>query len=533
MTETQTIASAGGTTPADPSALAAPLIEVTGLTKSYGAFKALEDMRFDLRPGEVHVLFGENGAGKSTLIRILFGVQGFDSGSYRLFGEEITHLTPGEARARGISVVFQEFSLIPEMTVEENLFLGHETLRGGRLDKAGMRAEARRVLARLGFDLDPTARVGRLRRAHQQMVEIAKALVHDCRVLVLDEPTASLTDHEAERLFDLVEQLRAEGLGIVYVSHRMSEIERLADRITVLRDGHYIDTVAGHGTDHQKLVELMTGRSFETFFPHIARDPGRTVLSFEGVTLASGLARDINLRVRAGEVLGLAGLAGCGKSEVIRAAFGLEKLRAGTIRHDGRELTRLSPSAALGQGICYFPSDRSTEGLAMGQSLGVNATKAALDEPRFSRKGWRLIRRAGRQFTEEAVERLRIRTPGLKAAADQLSGGNKQKLMVARGMSRDFDVFLFDEPTVGVDVQAKLEIYSFIKALTESGKAVVVCSSELAEVLHLSHRLAVMREGRIVGELEADAATEDAVLSLFFHDPGETPGDPNLQEKRA
>lgn len=536
MGQIDTIASAGAS-PADTSAWGEPLIAVEGLTKSYGAFKALENMQFDLRPGEVHVLFGENGAGKSTLIRILFGVQGFDSGSYRLFGEEITHLTPGEARARGISVVFQEFSLIPEMTVEENLFLGHETMRGGRLDKRAMRARARAVLDRLGFDLEPTAKVGQLRRAHQQMVEIAKALVQDCRVLVLDEPTASLTDHEAERLFDLVEQLRGEGLGIVYVSHRMAEIERLADRITVLRDGHYIDTVDGGGTDHQKLVELMTGRSFETFFPEIAHTPGPTVLRFEAVTLASGLARDIDLEIRAGEVLGLAGLAGCGKSEVIRAAFGLETLADGHISHHGQALSRLSPTTALRQGICYFPSDRSTEGLAMGQSLGVNATKAALDEPRFSRRGWRLIGRAGRSFTQEAVDRLRIRTPGLKARASQLSGGNKQKLMVARGMSRDFDVFLFDEPTVGVDVQAKLEIYGFIKALTEAGKAVVVCSSELAEVLHLSHRLVVMRDGRIVGELEAEAASEDAVLSLFFHDPGAgtaaAPSDPILQEKRA
>jgi ribose transport system ATP-binding protein len=502
--------------PVSPAKPLQPLVRLQGLNKSYGSFRALTEMQLDLCPGEVHVLFGENGAGKSTLIQILCGVQRFDGGSYELFGEPVTSLTPAEARRRGISVVFQEFSLIPEMTAEENLFLGHEMIRGGRLAKRAMRARAQALLDRLGFDLRPDARVSTLRRAHQQMVEIAKALLFDCRVLVLDEPTASLTDHEAEQLLTIVEQLRAEGLGIIYVSHRMAEIDRLADRITVLRDGRHIATLPRERASHAELIELMTGRSFESFYPVIRRDAGAVKLRLAGLSLPGSLARDVSFDLRGGEVLGLAGLAGCGKSDVIRALFGLERPTAGEITLGETRLHGHGPRQAIAAGLCYLPSDRSTEGLAMRQPIGANATMAAVDVPRFSRKGLGLRLRAERDFARDVVERLKIRTPGLAASPDQLSGGNKQKVMVARGMSRDFEIYLFDEPTVGVDVQAKLEIYQVIKELTEAGKAVVVASSELAEVLHLSHRLLVMREGEVVGALEGEAMTEDAVLSLFF-----------------
>ncbi len=492
------------------------LIEIAHLDKSYGPFKALEDMQFELRAGEVHVLFGENGAGKSTLIQIICGVQGFDSGTYRLFGETVTTMTPALAHKMGVSIVFQEFSLIPEMTVEENLYLGHELTRGPRLAKAAMREKVQSVLDRLGFDLDPSAPVRSLRRAHQQMVEIAKALLWDCRVLILDEPTASLTDQEAAQLFEIIEQLREDGLGIVYVSHRMPEISRLADRVTVLRDGKFIATVNKSDTDEKELVRLMTGRTFEEFFPRIDRNPGDTVLQFEDVSLQNGLAEHISFSVRRGEVLGFAGLAGCGKSEVLRAAFGLENVAHGKITASGITLMRHTPRTALSNRICYFPSDRATEGLAMSQSLISNSTIAALDDPTFSRGSVLLKRGAERSFTKDMIEKLKIRTPGLTAKAEQLSGGNKQKLMIARGLSREFDVFLFDEPTVGVDIQAKLEIYDVIKTLTEAGKAVVIASSELAEVMHMSHRVIVMREGAIVGELDGDAVTEEALLSHFF-----------------
>lgn len=499
-----------------PDTSAAPLIEIEHLSKSYGAFKALQDMQFELRAGEVHVLFGENGAGKSTLIQIICGAQDYNSGSYRLFGKSLTGLTPAVAFRKGISIVYQEFSLIPDMTVEENLFLGHEITSGGRLDKSAMRKKVRAVLDRLGFHLDPAARVNTLRRAHQQMVEITKALLWDCRVLILDEPTASLTDQEAAQLFDIIEQLRDDGMGIIYVSHRMPEITRLADRITVLRDGKFIATVNKTDVCEKELVQLMTGRSFDEFFPYIQRNPGETVLEFKNVTLQSRLAKNLSFSVRRGEILGFAGLAGCGKSEVLRAAFGLEAVATGSITASGIALDRNTPRKALQSRICYFPSDRSSEGLAMHQSLISNSTIAALDDHVFSRLKMLLNRRAEIGFTKKMIDELKIRTPGLNAKADQLSGGNKQKLMIARGLSREFDVFLFDEPTVGVDIQAKLEIYSVIKSLTEDGKAVVIASSELAEVMHMSHRVIVMREGQIVGELDGDAVTENAVLAYFF-----------------
>lgn len=500
------------------------LIELRDLDKSYGAFHALKNMQFELRAGEVHVLFGENGAGKSTLIQIICGVQGFDSGSYRLFGNDVAAMTPALAHEKGVSIVFQEFSLIPEMTVEENLFLGHEVMRGPRLAKGAMRQKTLAVLNRLGFALDPRAKVRSLRRAHQQMVEIAKALLWDCRVLILDEPTASLTDQEAAQLFNIIEQLREDGLGIVYVSHRMPEISRLADRVTVLRDGQYIATVQMAETGEKELVQLMTGRTFDAFFPTIQRAPGATAMRFKGATLQSGLARDLTFEVRRGEVLGLAGLAGCGKSEVLRAAFGLESLSQGEITVDDVVLKHHSPRKALSSRICYFPSDRATEGLAMSQSLIRNSTVAALDDRQFSRRQVLLKRSAEERFTKEMIAKLKIRTPDLHAKADQLSGGNKQKLMIARGLSREFDVFLFDEPTVGVDIQAKLEIYDVIKTLTEAGKAVVIASSELAEVMHMAHRVLVMREGKIVDELDGQAVTEEALLSRFFdHDAPTVP----------
>jgi ribose transport system ATP-binding protein len=497
------------------------LIRVSGLVKNFGSFRALDNMEFSLRKGEVHVLFGENGAGKSTLIQVLCGVHSYDAGDYTLLGQKVHHLTPAEVRALGISVVYQEFSLIPELTIEENLFLGQELTRFGRLDKRTMHKRVQEVFERLEFPLNPSDRVGQLRRAHQQMVEIAKALLTDCKVLILDEPTASLTDHEAEHLFEIVEQLRAEGLGIIYVSHRMAEIDRLADRITVLRDGKYIDTVDGKTSDHTQLVELMTGRKFDKFYPEIKHAPQAPILSIQNMTLENGQVQDVSFDIAPGEVLGIAGLAGCGKSEAIRALFGLETVQAGQVTLNGADLVGVTPRRALNAGICYFPSDRASEGLAMRQSLERNATMAALDDRGFSKGRIWLKRGKERRFTSEMIQSLRIRTPAFGASADQLSGGNKQKLMVARGLSRDFDIYLFDEPTVGVDVQAKLEIYDVIKMLAESGKAVVIVSSELSEVMHMSHRMLVMREGQIVGEMDGHEVDEESVLSLFFGHPSE------------
>lgn len=501
----------------------APLIVLKGIVKRFGAFAALRGVDFDLFAGEVHVLLGENGAGKSTLIQVIAGALSPEEGEYWLRGERLIGATPAAARKAGVSAVFQEFSLVPELTVAENLFLGNEKTRFGRLAKAEMNAAAADMLRKLQFDLDPMTRISRLRRSQKQMVEIAKAVIHNAKVLIFDEPTASLADQEAVALFNLIKSLKQTGIGIVYITHRMAEIDRLADRVTVLRDGEVVTTLPRSKLSHARLVEAMTGRSFETFYPRIERRPGEPVLELSKMTLASGLAHNIDLEVRRGEVLGIAGLAGCGKSEVIRAVFGLERVVQGEVLLEGARVTNASPGTMLSRGACYFPSDRAREGLAMGQSIRINATMAALDVPLFSRGALFLRSAAEQDFARRAIERLGIRTRGAGLKVDKLSGGNKQKVMLARAMSRDLHLYMFDEPTVGIDVQAKLEVYTFIKEIVEAGNAVVIASSEMAEVIHLSHRVCVMHEGRQVRELEGNGITEEAILSSIFRQHTGTP----------
>jgi ribose transport system ATP-binding protein len=500
------------------------VIALRGIVKRFGSFVALSDVSFDLRAGEVHVLFGENGAGKSTLIQIIAGVHQADEGEYILLSETVAHTTPARMRQAGVAAVFQEFSLIPEMTVTDNIFLGREIKKGGRLARAEMRASAVSMLKRLGFNLDPDAQVKTLRRAHQQMVEIAKALLLDAKVIIFDEPTASLADQEAAELFSLIEGLKLQGIGIIYISHRMAEIDRLADRVTVLRDGRFVCTLDRAEINHHTLVKSMTGRNFDAFYPVINRQAGKTALSVSGLSTANGLVDEVDIEIRRGEVLGIAGLAGCGKSELIRSLFGLETISQGHVSLDDKPLASMTPAAMLKRGVCYFPSDRATEGLAMRQSLRSNTTIAALDSEAFSvRRTW-LRLKPERTFAAMALDRLKVKARGIEPPVESLSGGNKQKVLLARGLSRELDVYLFDEPTVGVDVQAKIEIYNFIKELAEAGKAVVVVSSDMAEVIHISHRLCVMREGRIVAELEGGDVSEEALLSLFFG-----PGTPNRQ----
>ena len=503
------------TTRPDAGASATPLIDMTGVQKRFPGVLALDGIDFELRPGEVHVLFGENGAGKSTLINLISGTFPPDGGAYRYCGEPVHHLTPHAARAAGISPVFQEFSLAPDLTVEQNLFLGRELTRRGMLDKRRMRAEARRVLGELEFDLDPRARVGTLPRAQQQMTEIAKALLQDVRVLILDEPTASLSEHETDTLFEIVERLKAQGVGIIYVSHRMAEIKRIGDRVTVLRDGRMIGTVDAARVSEDQLVEMMTGRSFEALFPHIEVNPGRPLLQTRGLSTADGTVTDVTFEVRAGEVVGFAGLVGCGKSELARAIFGLNPVAAGEVVLDGAHVSAPAPGAMLRAGVCYFPSDRVAEGLALSRSVRENATFAALDLETFARGPW-LRLGTERNRVRDLIDRLKVAPAEPERRVEFLSGGNRQKVMLARGLTRDIRVYLFDEPTVGIDVGAKTEVYSVIKDLAESGAAVVVISSELPEVIHLSHRVHVMHRSYLVAELAGDEITESAVLSYFF-----------------
>ena len=492
-----------------------PLLSVSALTKDYAGFRALDSADFELRAGETHVLFGENGAGKSTLISILAGAQRQTSGEVRFRGKVVRPRSTLDARAYGVGAVFQEFSLAPQMTVEENIFLGAEESRRGFLVKKNMRRRARELLDRLGFNLPTDARVDSLSRAERQMVEIAKAFRADLSVLILDEPTASLTDSEAESLFGLMAQLKARGVGVIYITHRMGEIRRVGDRVTVLRDGKVITTVDAKTASDDELVRLMTGRVVSEVFPEIAFAPGEDALAVNNLTTADGSVLDASFNVRRGEVVGLAGLVGSGKSEVVRACFGLKKIASGNIVLNGEDATGLSPARALLRGLFYLPSDRREEGLMMTRSCRENISLPAIGRAPFAK--WGLLRR--RREAEESgalARRFNLAPMRPERAAELFSGGNQQKIMLAKCQTRPANVFIFDEPTVGVDVGARTEIYAFIRDLCESGAAVVVVSSDLPEVLHLSNRLYVFHLGKDRAELRGADITEENALSHFF-----------------
>ncbi len=491
------------------------LLEMRGISKRFPGVLALDQVDFDVRQGEVHVLFGENGAGKSTLINVIAGTYPQDGGSYHYDGAAVRGLTPHKARLMGISPVFQEFSLVPDLTVEENLFLGRERRRWGFLKAGAMRKRAAEVVSELGFDLDPKAKVRSLSRAHQQMAEIAKALMADVRLLILDEPTASLTESETYRLFELIGKLKGEGVGIIYVSHRMREIKQLADRITVLRDGRLIKTLGAEGVTENELVELMTGRKIEVLFPKIDHQPGDTLLQVSGLTTGNHSVEGVDFSARAGEVTGVAGLVGCGKSELIRAVYGVEPIHAGSITVAGEAYPHPAPSRSLQKGICYFPSDRVVEGLALSRPVRENASMAALNLEQFV-KNKLLQRTSEKRIIQEIVDKLRLRPPNIERVVANLSGGNRQKVMLARGLTRKTSIFLFDEPTVGIDVGAKVEVYELMKQLVEAGAAIVLVSSELPEVLNLANRVYVMHRAHMVAELTGEDISEQNVLASFF-----------------
>ena len=496
---------------------AEPLLRLSGITKRFTGVLALDGVDLDVRAGELHVLFGENGAGKSTLINVISGTFPPDAGAFRFGGQEVGRLTPQRARQIGISPVFQEFSLVPSLTVEENLFLGREASVGGVLKAGAMRRRARELIDGLGFDLDPGARVDDLSRAHQQMAEIAKALLGKVRLLILDEPTASLTERETGRLFELIARLKREGVGIIYVSHRMREIRALADRVTVLRDGRHIRTLDAATVTDGELVELMTGRRIDVLFPAITHTPGAVALDVENLSTVNGSVAGVNFHARAGEITGIAGLVGCGKSELVRAVYGLEPIAGGRIRLHGTPYEHSAPRETLRRGAAYFPANRVSEGLALSRPIRENASMTALDLPRFARAGI-LKSAAERAIVGPIMERLKLRPAGIERAVGNLSGGNRQKVMLGRALTRDLSIFLFDEPSVGIDVGAKLEVYDFMKRLVEDGAAVVVVSSELPEVLALSNRLYVMHHGRIAAELSGVEKTETNVLASFFRE---------------
>ena len=500
---------------AGSSAGAGELLRLTGVSKRFPGVDALVDVDFELRRGEVHILFGENGAGKSTLISLVSGVERPTAGSIVLDGQPVELNSVFEAAGLGISAVFQEFSLVPQLTVEENIFLGSELTKGGLLDKAEAHRRAVDILARLNFPLRLGERVAYLSRAEQQMVEIAKAFRGTPSILIFDEPTASLTERETDRLFALIEQAKRQGVGIIYITHRMGEIRRIGDRITVLRDGRKVATVDAKSSTDDRLIELMTGRKITQVFPAIRHAPGESLLEVRSLTLRSRTVRNVSIDVRAGEIVGMAGLVGSGKSDVGRAAYGIGEVASGTIRFLGEDITRLSIGRRLDRGIFYMPSDRRAEGLVLSRSVRENIALPSLDRPGFS--GPVLLRRKEeRKITRALATRVDLRPLQIERDIESFSGGNQQKVMIAKALARDVRLFIFDEPTVGVDVGTRVAIYGFLRDLCEAGAGILLISSDLPEILHLANRAYVMYRGELRAELAGEAITQDAVLGHFF-----------------
>ena len=489
------------------------LVRMSGIEKRFPGVHALKDVQFDLQAGEVHALMGENGAGKSTLMKILSGVYTRDSGEVEVVGQTVNFSGPRDAQDAGINIIHQELSLMRDLTAAQNIFIGREPrLSFGRLDEAALNRQAVAIFQSMNLQMDPVTPVHTLTIARQQMVEIAKALSYKSRVLIMDEPTAALNDAEIEELFIIIRRLRDEGVGIIYISHKMDELKRIADRVTVMRDGAWVDTVAAATTPVKDIITMMVGREVDD-----ARDAVPDLSQAANALEVSGLNRgreiiDIGFTVRRGEILGFAGLMGAGRTEVARAVFGADRIDSGTIKVMGREVSIRSPEDAVSAGIGYLSEDRKQFGLATGLDLSTNVSLASL--AKFTSSIGVLNEAGMRRSAREYIDSLEIRTPSEQQEVRFLSGGNQQKVVIAKWLLRDSDILIFDEPTRGIDVGAKAEIYKLLTALADQGKAIIMISSELPEILRLSHRIAVMCEGRITGFLPGATATQEEVMEL-------------------
>ena len=486
----------------------AELLEMRGIDKRFPGVHALKGVDFDVRAGEVHALIGENGAGKSTLIKILSGAYERDGGSCRIDGEDAGIAAPQDAIERGVAVVYQELTLVPDLSVAENVFFGRLPARRGRVQWKELYRDTRAFLERVGLDVDPATRLRHLGIASQQLVEIARALSCRARVLVLDEPTSSLSPAEIERLFALLRSLRAEGTGIVYVSHKLDEILGLSDRVTVLRDGALVSTEETAGLDEGRLVSLMVGRPLEDLFSRGHGPRPEVLLKVRG--LSTDRVRELDFEVRAGEIVGFSGLMGAGRSEMARGVFGLDRRLGGEVSLGGRPLPPDAPQATRRMGLGLVPEDRRAEGIFPHLGVGDNMSIACLE--RFWR-GARLDRESEGREVDRFIERLQIRTPGRRQSIAKLSGGNQQKALIARWLLKEnLQVLFVDEPTRGIDVGAKAEIYALLDRLAGDGLGVVVISSEMPEILGLCDRIYVMRHGRIAAEFGREAATQEKLL---------------------
>jgi ribose transport system ATP-binding protein len=478
--------------------------------KSFPGVVALDDVDLEVAPGEVHVLLGENGAGKSTLMKILSGSLGKDSGEIRVDGQAVEIQGPRHAQQLGIRTIYQELNLVPPLSAAANIFLGKEPGRWGVLDRRAAEKAATHLLADLGVSVDPARPVRELGIAHQQMVEVAKALSEEGRILIMDEPTSALTTSEIDQLFATIERLRARGTSIIYISHRLEEVARIGDRVTVMRDGRRVTTLPARAAPIPELVRLMADREVGEHFPRRRRAPGDELLRVEHLTRGTHV-RDVSFTLRRREILGVTGLLGAGRTELARTLVGAEPAQSGTVTLRGRAVVIRHPSDALAHGIGLVPEDRKTQGLVLG--LSVERNVALPNTRRLS--AWGVVRSATESaLAGRCVTDLRIKTPSLAQPARLLSGGNQQKIVLGKWLAASVDLLIVDEPTRGIDVPAKIEIYELMNTLTAEGKGILMISSELPEVLGMSDRVLVMRGGRVVAELESTCTTQAEVLAF-------------------
>jgi ribose transport system ATP-binding protein len=484
------------------------------IEKSFPGVDALKKCRFELKAGEVHALVGENGAGKSTLMKVFAGIYSKDGGRIIYKGKEVNIPNPHAAQQMGISMVHQELNLMPHLTAAQNIFIGREPFRLFKfiLDENALNEKAQKIFDMMHLNLDPRAKVATLSVAKQQMVEIAKALSFDSDVLIFDEPSAALTDTEIAELFRIIRHLKEEGVGIIYITHRLEELKEISDRVTVLRDGLYVDTVQTKNVAIDQIIKLMVGRVIYESKPEVPKNPSQeVVLAVNNLTRGNEL-KNVSFKLMKGEILGFAGLVGAGRTEVARSIFGADPFDSGEIIVNGKKVNIKKPSDAASHSIGYLSEDRKRYGLCLGLDVETNIVLAMIDKL-SGFLGWVNTPKV-HSIAKNIVEKLSIRTPSLNQKAKNLSGGNQQKVVVGKWLAKDTNILLFDEPTRGIDVGAKSEIYSLLNDLAKQGKSIVMISSELPEILRMSHRVVVMCEGRVTGELKSDQVTQESIMRL-------------------
>ncbi|MEG1515924.1 MAG: sugar ABC transporter ATP-binding protein [Clostridia bacterium] len=486
-------------------------LKMTNICKAYPGVKALDNVGFELRRGEVHALLGENGAGKSTLCKIIAGAEEKDSGEYYLLGEKINTITPLSAKESGISMIYQEFTLIPYLKVYENLFLGKELSSGIKTNKKEMIRRAMDVFKRFDIEIDPEKPVCDLTNAYKQLVEIAKAVLENAKVLIMDEPTAPLGNHEVAALFRLIRVLKAEGVSIIYISHRLEELFEVSDRITVMRDGKYIDTLETSQTNRNQLVKMMVGRELTEEYPRRKIEIGNTVLRVEHLSTVETKIKDVSFSLRHGEILGFAGLVGAGRTEIMRALFGADSKSNGDIFIRGKRVSITKPLDAIQHGISLVPEDRKSQGVSLTMTIRENISLVKLKDLQGL---LRISRKQERRLVDEYIRSMTIKTPSMEQLVKNLSGGNQQKVAVAKWLATQSDIIILDEPTRGIDVGAKYEIYLLMNELVKMGKSLIMISSEMPELIGMSDRILVMHQGELMGELRSDEVSQESILKM-------------------